>query len=153
MRFIGVRVIKIRPSIALFDDDKVLLMRYRYGETDVWGIPGGGIAGEETLVETLERELQEELGIGIDVGDVLCLVETLPAGKVQHTLHCVFAGRVSGGLPAINPSQTTALAVEWVSTEEIGGLTLYPPVNNILVRPVLRAGSPVYLGVLSRPWF
>lgn len=127
-------------------------MRYRYGEADVWGVPGGGVADGETLVDTLRRELREELGVDIEVAGLLCLAETMPAGNVKHTLHCVFTGRVSGGVPAINPVETTALAVEWMPLGEISGRALYPPINDYLVEPGRAKSTPAYAGVLSRPW-
>lgn len=149
----GVVSIKVRPAIALIADNKVLLMRYRYDQTDVWGIPGGGVADGETLIDALTREMDEELGVQIGVEGLLCLAETEPAGKVKHTLHSVFYGRVKSGVAALNPVHTTALSLEWVPASEIGGLVLYPPINDTLYSALHERREPAYLGIIARPWY
>lgn len=150
-----VRIIKVRPSVALISEGKVLLMRYLYGETIVWGIPGGGIDEGESLIDTLKRELDEELGVAIEVEQLLCVLETPSAGKIEHTLHCVFSGTVSAGTPAVNPKHTSALAVEWVATDKLDDKVLYPPINDVAKKAVERSTVPQasYLGVRKRQWF
>lgn len=48
---------------VIIHDDKVLLLRANVneGRPDMWEVPGGRIDGEETMPQTLERELREEL--------------------------------------------------------------------------------------------
>ncbi|MBE0447848.1 MAG: NUDIX hydrolase [Actinobacteria bacterium] len=145
--------IKIRPSVVLINGNTVLLMRYLYGEATVWGIPGGGIADGESLVDTLKRELDEELGVTIDVEELLCIVETPASGEVRHTLHCVFLGKVIGGAPTINPEYTSALAAEWVQVKDIDNIVLYPPVNDVARRSIEGITIPEYLGIRARQWF
>lgn len=53
-------------------DGKVLLLK-RAGGEDFWEVPGGRVDGNETLQETLIRELQEEIPNiqDISIGNVL----------------------------------------------------------------------------------
>lgn len=51
--FVGVKGVVVK-------DGKVLLLK-KSGEEGFWEVPGGRIDGNETLQETLTRELQEEL--------------------------------------------------------------------------------------------
>jgi ADP-ribose pyrophosphatase YjhB (NUDIX family) len=146
-------IIKLRPSVVLVNGDTVLLMRYLYGEVTVWGIPGGGVADGESLIDVLKRELDEELGVAIDVGRLLCVVETPAAGKVKHTLHCVFLGTVVGGMPTVNPEHTSALAAEWVRVEDIDDIVLYPPVNDVVKQSIGGVIEARYLGIRARLWF
>ena len=34
---------KVRPSVVIVENNCVLLMRYRYGQTDVYNLPGGNV--------------------------------------------------------------------------------------------------------------
>jgi len=48
---------------VIVKDDKVLLLRANkaQGRRDIWEMPGGRIDGDETILQALNRELQEEL--------------------------------------------------------------------------------------------
>lgn len=52
----GVKVMAFDP------DDRLLLVRHRYGRTDLWMLPGGGIDRGETPAAAAMRELAEETG-------------------------------------------------------------------------------------------
>ncbi|WP_151981303.1 NUDIX hydrolase [Acinetobacter guerrae] len=43
-------------------DKKVLLLKANYGNF-AWGLPGGGIDPDETILQGLQRECEEELGL------------------------------------------------------------------------------------------
>lgn len=60
-----------RPSVygLIFHDRKILLGRAVY--TRKYVLPGGGIEKGETIAEALEREVEEETGIHVEVGTFL----------------------------------------------------------------------------------
>lgn len=45
---------------VIIKDDKVLVVKTNYGD-NFWEVPGGRIDNDETIMETLDRELHEEL--------------------------------------------------------------------------------------------
>ncbi|MBK0064927.1 MULTISPECIES: NUDIX hydrolase [unclassified Acinetobacter] len=47
-------------------DGKVLLLKANYGNF-AWGLPGGGIDPGETILQGLQRECEEELGLIVRV--------------------------------------------------------------------------------------
>ena len=65
---------------------EVLLVRRaakpRLGE---WSIPGGKVEWGETVREALAREIAEETGLSVEIGDLIEVVESLlPDGAAKH---------------------------------------------------------------------
>lgn len=146
---------QVRPSVILIDDNKILLMKYNYGGNEVYALPGGNPDDGETLVETLIRELEEELNLHIAVSALVLAGEVIFPESAKSTLHCVFHGRILSGLPVLNPEHTSALGVEWVSLSETVDLNMYPNVG----KHIFSATDPhsktecQYIGRIQQNWF
>lgn len=144
---------KVRPSIAIVENNHLLVMQYRYGNTDVYNLPGGNVDKGETLIETVVRELMEELGIEVEVetmilsGDVI-----MPEGK-EDVLHCVFEGKIIKEKPILNPKQTSALSVVWMPLVDLHELEMYPNVGAELQRFYLKGRGIDYMGKIGQRWF
>ena len=65
--FVGVKAVIVQ-------DDKVLLVRGDKPGRDFWDTPGGRIDDDESILETLDRELHEELPN----------INSYKAGKILH---------------------------------------------------------------------
>lgn len=61
---------KTRAAVkaVIEDDGEYLLIRQRTESGPVWTLPGGGIEPGETCEEALERELDEEISVEVDIG-------------------------------------------------------------------------------------
>ena len=144
---------KVRPSIAIVENNHLLLMQYRYGNTDVYNLPGGNVDKSETLTETVVRELMEELGIEVDLeGMILSGDVIMPEGK-EDVLHCVFEGKINTGKPILNPKETSALAVAWMPLVDLHELEMYPNVGADLQRFYLKKQRIGYTGKIRQKWF
>lgn len=148
---------KVRPSALIWRDHnnqtEVLLMQYRYGEADVLALPGGNPDRGETLPETVAREVQEELGVSITVGEMVFAGEMLLSERANDVLHIVFAARDRQGEPVLNPAETTALAVRWVPIQELYKLNLYPNVGKAIQQWFDSALSLGYIGRIEQRYF
>lgn len=74
----------------LIKDDNVLVVKTH---SDNWELPGGGCEDGETLTQTLERELKEEVNIDARVGRMVYMRESFyhsPSGKTYHSIQCFF---------------------------------------------------------------
>lgn len=145
---------KVRPSIAIVENNHLLLMQYRYGNTDVYNLPGGNVDKSETLTETVVRELMEELGIEVGLKEMILLGDVImPEGK-EDVLHCVFEGKILSGKPVLNPKETSALAVVWMPLVDLHELEMYPNVGAQLQRFYLKGlGGGDYMGRIGQKWF
>ena len=148
---------KVRPSALIWrhhtNRTEILLMHYRYGETDVFALPGGNPDRGETLPETIIRELQEELGVSVVIGEMTFAGEMLLSERTDDVLHVVFAARNLQGEPILNPAETSALAVQWVSLNELNTLNLYPNVGKIIQQWLDSAIDLGYIGRIEQQYF
>lgn len=139
---------KVRPSALIIENSHVLLLRYNYSGNDVFALPGGNPDPGETLTQTIERELSEELGIETEVSEMLMAGEVLLSPLKEDVLHCIFRAQIVGGIPRINPAQTTALEIAWQPISKLSLLNLYPNVGSCIT-----SMSGGYVGKIDQPFF
>ena len=67
-----------------------------YGEFEgMWEFPGGKIEPGESQETALKREIQEELGVDITIGELLCTTE-YDYPTFHLTMHCYLCSVASG---------------------------------------------------------
>jgi 8-oxo-dGTP diphosphatase len=143
----------VRPAVALVERGHILLMQYRYGETDVYNLPGGNPDPNETLTQTVERELEEELGVTVEVGKMILTGEVLRPEAKKDVLHCVFGGEIISGIPEINPEQTSAKAIVWMPLSQLHTLAMYPQVGEELQAFFRNELDSPYIGKIKQQWY
>ena len=128
-------------------------MRYCYGGQDVFALPGGNPDRDETLPQTIRREIQEELGVSVDVGGMILAGEMLLTQRNDDVLHVVFAARDLQGEPALNPDETTALELVWKPVDELDSMNLYPNVGLKIQEWFDSALDLGYIGRIEQRYF
>lgn len=86
-------------------DRYLYLLRNDSRHPNTWGLPGGKVDGNETLIEAIKRECQEEMG-SVPVYEKLIPLEkfTSADGKfVYHTFFCTIATEF---IPVLNEEHT-----------------------------------------------
>lgn len=142
----------VRPAGMLLREGRLLTMAYRYGEQPRFNLPGGKPETGEDLPACLQREFLEELGLTIEVGPLCQVVESKASGR--EVLHLLFAVTSPGATPHLNPSQTRAQGVCWMSTQEVASAPLYPDIGPWLAQWMQgHAGDALYGGVIRQSWY
>lgn len=128
----------VRVAAAIIcRDHKVLLARRPVGDplAGFWEFPGGKIEPGETPQRALERELYEEFGVKVRVGDFV-------ASRVYHysdrTIELVvYWATVEGEIAQLNAHD----GVEWVRPTELGHYPLAPADDFLKEILIVRSGD------------
>ncbi len=108
----------IEVSAALIFRNGKLLITQRLAEAHLgglWEFPGGKREPEETFEQCLAREIREELGVEISVGE---LFESVTHAYPEKTVHLkFFICRLLGG----EPQPLGCKAVKWADKNELAG--------------------------------
>ena len=86
------RTYPTRPIVAVgavvVKAGKVLLVRRGHDPSrGLWSLPGGAVKSGEGLKEAVAREVKEECGIEVSVGDVVDVLDRIyadPEGRIQY---------------------------------------------------------------------
>lgn len=92
----------------------ILLVRNRNGH---WGLPKGHWEAGELLSETAAREVLEETGLRVEVGDLAFITEFRNLEVREHLVQFFFAARPIGG--TLIPQPGEIYDVKWVPTSEV----------------------------------
>jgi 8-oxo-dGTP pyrophosphatase MutT (NUDIX family) len=121
IRFKGQRV-----AVIILDGRKILLIhRFRDGN-DYHVIPGGHVEPGETLEETAIREIKEETGFDIELGEKIWEFENL--GRPEfYFLANSFRGQLQLGGPELEKmSSQNSYQLVWIGLDELPAINLLP---------------------------
>lgn len=147
----------VRTSVkaVIIQNNQILLLIKRDGDSHYAVLPGGGQHKGETLPEALRRECREEIAADVEVGDLLCLrdyisdhFEFAEANDHVHELELYFTCSLPEGyLPQAgqdpDPGQ---LEVSWVPLEKLAEVHLYPQALRYYLLHLDDPQRPIYLG-------
>lgn len=94
---------RIRLTGILLEDDRVLLVKETLRERSRWNLPGGGLEMGETLEEGLRRELREETGLEVHVGELLYVTDRFKS-LGRHVVDLCFRVHRVAGTPTEQPA-------------------------------------------------
>jgi 8-oxo-dGTP diphosphatase len=106
-------------------------------EGDEWGLywefPGGTLEEDEGPHECIKRELREELGIGVEIGNI----QQVTFKQYEHCniLLLAYQCRIKVG----TPTAIGCREVRWVGTEELQALQM-PPADEAVRGRLLQGG-------------
>lgn len=141
------RQIRNSAKALVIRDGKMAAIRIRDAGEEWFIMPGGGMEPEETLAEAVRREVMEELGLEVECGELLFVVEGVH-GEAFHRVDLVFGCTITGeAAEAVLHGDTNQVGVEWLDISSLSTQPLYP---SRLRRQIMNyyEGKPhrVYLG-------
>ncbi len=109
-------------------DGKVLIARRRWEDSfgGYWEFPGGKVNEGEGMPAALEREIREELGVRVEVGQERLVLEHRYPGRTIR-LHC-FDCRLAGG----QPRSIECAEWRWVLPAQLAQFH-FPPASQALI--------------------
>lgn len=118
-------------AAALIRDDGCVLLQQRApgrAMAGLWEFPGGKVEEGERPEAALARELEEELGIGVDPGDLSAAFFASADNAGRHMLLLLYFCRAWRG----EPEALDAAALRWVHPRYMHALPM-PPADEPLV--------------------
>jgi 8-oxo-dGTP diphosphatase len=117
----GVDYIGVGVGALIVDDQGRLFFTKRgelaRNERGLWEFPGGAVEFGETLAGALRREMSEEYGIEIEVGELLDVVDHILPAEGQHWVSPTYICRITAGEPHIlEPGKCSA--ANWFAPEK-----------------------------------
>ena len=119
-------------GVAVIDGGRILrVQRGRDPGRGLWAVPGGKVNLGETLVDSGRREVREETGLDVELGEVVWAGESLGPGDPPqwHYVLIDFLGEMVGG--DLQPSDDAADA-GWFTLEDARRLPLTATMPSLL---------------------
>jgi len=118
-------------AVIVRDSRMLLIRRARGAYVDHWAVPGGRQRRGETMRAAAAREVLEETGLIIDVGDPVWVGDILDEAvpPAYHYTVVDFVGKVVGGELMAGDDAAEA---RWIPVEEVRALPLTPTMVDLI---------------------
>lgn len=130
--------IRVAAKAVIIDGDEILLTRNLHPDDpdgEFYLLPGGGQHHGESLDDCVRREVCEETGYEVSVGEVLFVRDYIGASHQfaayepdVHQVEVMFACSVDRSLPPTQMTEADAwqLSVEWLPLVELSRVRFFP---------------------------
>jgi 8-oxo-dGTP diphosphatase len=133
---------RVRVSAVFVREEEILCMKYIYGGKEVFALPGGGVDKDIPFQEATIAEWRDEIGVKLEIGNVILVGEAPATKKHPQTLHIVFDALEIIGTPKVRRDQTHSIDIAWVPIEDLRKSPLYPDVGKQLHEYLSGAARP-----------
>lgn len=122
-------------AVIVAEGRVLLVRRARPPAVGQWSFPGGRLHLGERLADAVRREVWEECGVQVVVGDLIAVAEVLveEAAERYHWVVLDYRARIVGGRLAAGDD---AAELRWVAAEELGTLAMPPQVARVARREI-----------------
>ena len=115
-------------AVILRNNRLLLVNAYPGTQSDLWCLPGGGVQRHASLPDNLVREVYEETGLTVSVGDPVMVNEFHAPEKGFHQVDLYFRCCVIGGedRPDWQDTEGVVNRRRWVSRSDMAALRFKP---------------------------
>ena len=117
----GIDYIGVGVGAIIVDNQGYIFLAQRgskaKNERGLWEFPAGSVEFGETLVQALQREIQEEYGIQISVGTLVDVVDHILPQEHQHWVSPTYICEIVSGKPYIRESEKCT-EIGWFSVDQ-----------------------------------
>ena len=141
-------------GIVVNDNDEVLMVKTHRGG---WVFPGGQVEIGENVIDAVRREVMEETGVEIEVGEVFCISSNTckypgynGVKEVPTKIMLDFICRAKGGTP--RPSDENSESA-FLSKDKAQELITAPAIIERYKAYLEYSGRPIYMEYVTKPNF
>ena len=117
----GVDYIGVGVGAIIVNDDGYIFLARRgpnaKNERGLWEFPGGSVEFGETLSQALQREMLEEYGIEIIVGELVDVVDHILPKEKQHWVSPTYICKIKSGVPKIQEPKK-CVDIQWFDVHQ-----------------------------------
>lgn len=149
--------IRVSGRGIVINNDKILLNEFGGGK--YYNIPGGGVESGETVKQAVVREIFEESGLNVTVGDLIYVLEYEPNNcnfiygempKISLVFRCFLNGDDNikqPSIPDIDPNNQELISVpKWVQISSLKDINYLPYIHKELMEYIeTNRFSPVFI--------
>ena len=117
---------KIAQKVIIVKGNKVLLLRDPREQRIIWEIPGGRMNVDEEPRAAVAREIMEELGVGIMVGEVVYMEQFIQTNEGKRAFVIVYEASLVDLAADFVLSADEVCEIAWVGQDELADYPLYP---------------------------
>jgi 8-oxo-dGTP diphosphatase len=135
--------IRVRAGAVILKNNSILLVEFNDENGLHYNLPAGGVEPNESVIESVRREVKEEASIDVEVGSIAFVYEYAPhlnSNKYgeTHSLGLMFECKIKdGSIPKLpknpDPNQTD---VKWISLSDLNDIILYPNIREHIIHYV-----------------
>ena len=120
---------RIAVRAVILREDRLLLVNAWPGHaSDLWCAPGGGVERGQSLPDTLQREVLEETGLAIAVGQPCLVNEFHDPDRGFHQVEVFFRATITAGDPRADWTDPAGIVNRWrwASRTDMAALRVKP---------------------------
>ncbi len=126
-QYVGHQKIILPGAAGLVRDEQGRILLQKRRDVGLWGFPGGGQELGESILDTLRREVLEEVGLVVEPRRLIGLYTSptprvmFPNGDEVQPFVCLFECQAIGGALALNAEESLELG--WFDLDNLPELT------------------------------